>query len=110
MDTLIIAAPLSCPPSESLAFRTLTLFGKNQLSMDILIEVEREFKDVYYRSFRVQGTMDYVKQLITPEEDEQGVRLDLDFNHPLTVKTDRVIFNNVMPLLGRIKSLRDLRC
>ena len=106
MQTLIIKAELSNPPSEILAFRTLTMLACVQLCLDNLIELEQDFKDIYYHYLKARGAMDFVAQFITPRENEEGIRIDLDYNYPLTIKTDRIIFNNLFGLLGQINYLK----
>jgi len=108
MDTLIIAATLVNPPTESLAFYFMTMTTKSQLEMSNILEVEDEYKDLYYHYIRNKGLHDYVEQLITPKENEMGIRLDTDYNFPLTVKTDRISFQNVKNILGQIAYLHKL--
>ena len=108
MQTLIIKAELSNPPSEILAFRTLTMFACLRLYLDNLIELEQDCKDIYYHYLKARGAMDFIAQLITPRENERGIRIDLDYNYPLTIKTDRIIFKNIFGLLGQINYLRKL--
>lgn len=109
MDTLIIAASLVNPPTESLAFYFLTMTTKSQMKFSNLLEVEKEFKDIYYHFIKDKRIHDYISEIITPEEDQMGIRLDLDYNFPLTVKTDRICFTNVQNILGQLNNLKDIR-
>jgi hypothetical protein len=105
METLIIAAHLINPPSETLAFRTVTLFSSSQFHLTNLIEVEKEYIDIYYHFMRRTGTFDFIKEIVTPTDREEGIRIDTDSNYPLTIVTDRIIFGNVYSILGQLKSL-----
>jgi hypothetical protein len=105
---LIIVAGLSEPPTESLSLRYVTLAAKHNLSLDCLVEAQREAKDAYYRYLLARGLMDFVEQLVTPEEHEQGIRLDTDLNHPLTIQVKAVTMDNVLNILGQIKSLKNI--
>jgi hypothetical protein len=105
---LIIVAGLSEPPTEALSLRYVTLAAKHNLSLDCLVEAQREAKDAYYRYLLARGLMDFVEQLITPEEHESGIRLDTDLNYPLTIQVRKVTVDNVIKILGQIKSLKSI--
>lgn len=106
VDTLIIRAELSNPPSEALAFRSLTMLTK-EISLDNLIEIEQDYKDIYYYYLKYHGLMDFVEQIVTPPEEEKGIRVDRLPTSPLTIRTDRIIFSNVLGLIGKIATLKE---
>lgn len=106
MGTLIINAGLVNPPTESLAFYFLTMTTKSQMEMENILEVDKESKDIYYHFIKDKRIHDYVSELVTPEESETGIRLDLEYKFPLTVITDRVCFTNVRSILGQLKYLK----
>jgi hypothetical protein len=105
---LIIAATLSEPPTEALSLRYVTLAAKHNLNLDCLIEAQREAKDAYYRYLLARGLMDFIEQLVTPEEHEQGIRLDSDLNFPLTIQVKAITVTNTLEVLGQIKTLKSL--
>lgn len=105
VSSLIIRAELSNPPSEVLAFRTLTMMAR-QIELDNLIEIEQTYKDIYYNYMKQKGLMDFVCQIITPPEKENGIRIDYEYNYSYTIKTDRIIFSNILNILGQITQLR----
>lgn len=105
---LIIAAPLSEPPTESLAFRHITLESHVQLSMDCLIEVEQEMKDAYYRYLLARGLLDWVEQIVTPPENENGLRLDLEVKKPATIRVNSITFDNYVTILDKVRNYHGL--
>jgi hypothetical protein len=109
MDTLIIRAELSAPPSESLAVRSLTMLSHDKLNMDNLIEVENYAKDIYYYFLKNKGIWDYIDEIITPPENESGVRIDIEYNFPYTIKTKKIVFANILNLIGQIAYLQKMR-
>jgi hypothetical protein len=102
---LIIQASLAEPPTEILFFRFLTLGAHDNLKLDCLLETEQELKDSYYFFLKRQGCMDYLSYIITPPENEFGIRLDTTLNYPLTILTKSITAQNVVNLLGQIKCL-----
>lgn len=108
VDNLIIAAELVNPPSDILAFRTFTMLARIRLGLYNLILVEREFKDIYYHYMREKGIYDYVAALITPEEDEVGIRVECSHNYSFTVITDRVDWSNLNTILGQVINLNNM--
>jgi len=105
---LIVVAGLSEPPTEPLSFREVTYFSKRYLTMDVLIETERAMKDLYYEYMKRKGLLDYTDQLVTPEEKEDGIRLDNEINYPKTIKLDFIRYDNIRKVLGQIEFLRGL--
>jgi hypothetical protein len=105
MDNLIITAQLINPPSETLAFRTVTLFSSAEFHLTNLIEVEKDFVDVYYHYMRKTGAFDFIKEIITPIDREEGIRIDTECIYPLTIVTDRIVFGNTYSILGQLKTL-----
>ena len=102
---LIIVADLTERPTEILFFRFLTLSVRDNLKLDCLLETQQELKDAYYNFLKRQGSMDYISQIITPPENEFGIRLDKELNFPLTIKTKAITCVNVVNILGQIKML-----
>ena len=99
---LIVIASLASPPSEQLAFRTLTLLTETRLKLDNLIEVGQEEKDIYYKWLKVRGLMDFVRQFVTAPERESGIRIDNELSYPLTIKTSRITLDNYIGILGQV--------
>ena len=90
---------------EGLYFRYLSMMAKTNLEMDVLVETPKCKIDYYYKLLKRRGLYDYVSEILPPEMREEGVRLDVELNYPLTVVTPSITCVNVSHLLRQIKSL-----
>ena len=99
-----MAAELSEPPTEHLSFRHLTYKAKVSLLMDVLIEVDQEMKDSYWFYLRRTGMLDYIEQMVTPEEKEDGIRVNT-FNslYPKTILANSIRIDNQRKILAQIE-------
>ena len=79
------------------------------LGMDVLVESRNQQKDYYFNLLRTKGLYDYVEEIVTPEEKEEGIRLDTEMNFPLSVTTEKISANNVIDLILQIQSLGSLK-
>ena len=104
---LIVVSDLTT--KEGLYFRYLTMTVKSYLSMDIIVEAKKEQIDYYYKLLKKKGLYDFVSEIVPPEYDVDGVRLDTELNYPLTVQTYSIHAFNVTSLIMQIKSLRKIR-
>ena len=106
---LIISANLSTdPPSEGLYFRLLTMVAQKDLDYDIALEADKELIDFYYHFLKKRGWYDFVDGLVTPEENEEGVRIATSLSYPRTILTRHIRCENTTNLLGQLKSLREI--
>ena len=106
---LIISAELSTdPPSEGLYFRYLTMVAKKELRYDVVLETEKEMIDGYYHFLKKRGWFDFVDDFIEPEYRLEGVRIDPEYNYPMTIKAPYIRCENTLGLLGQIKSIRNI--
>ena len=99
--TLIIRDQLLNPPTWFPSFRDLTLYCHIFLRIDIVIESADP--DPYYRWIKPRGGLDFVEQFVRPGS-EDGLRLDVEPNYPLTVITDRIVPENIHRLIRQIRS------
>ena len=102
---LIISAGLSEPPTESLPFRYVTSVSKCDYKLDVLLETEQEMKDMYWSFLNKRGMFDYIQYIITPEEKENGIRVDFELNYPKTVVAQKITLENQEELLKHIAFL-----
>ena len=102
---LIISAGLSEPPTEALPFRYVTSVSKCDYKLDILLESEQDMKDMYWDFLKKRGMLDYVQYIITPEEDENGIRVDFELNYPKTVVAKKITLENQLAILRHIAFL-----
>jgi hypothetical protein len=104
---LITNATLTC--NEGLYFRFITMVAKHDLDYDVLVEAQTPQEiDKYYKKLKKQGWHDFVDDFILPEWGVVGVRIDVEFNYPATIKTSQITCENTPNILGQIKSLRQI--
>jgi hypothetical protein len=75
------------------------------LGLDVLVESQKQQRDYYFNLLKKKGLYDYVMEIVTPEEREEGIRLDTDMNFPLSVTAEKISVDNVMSLIVQIQSL-----
>jgi hypothetical protein len=85
---LIISAEFSAPPSETGAFRTLTMYATIMRHYDCLVEVGKEERDYYYKWLKNRYIYDYVKELVIVGE-EKGIKIVYNLYN------DRMTYNNL---------------
>ena len=100
---LIVVSDLTT--NEGLYFRYLTMMVKSYFDMDVLVEAPKYKIDYYYKLLKRKGLYDYVSEILPPDTNEEGVRLDTELNYPLTVATKNISVTNVNNLIMQIKSL-----
>ena len=105
---LIIVAAIVKPPTETLPLRFLTMTCKHDLKFSFLVDVYRKNQDSYYKYMRKTGLMDFVEELIDPNNREEGVRIDSSLIYPKTILTRKITFENVINILGQVKYLSSL--
>lgn len=103
---LIIVSNLT--DNEGLYFRYLTMIAKSDLDYDVLVESKKHEIDKYFNLLKTKGWYDYVDAMITPEENEGGVRIDDQLNYPRTIFTSSIGCENMHRLLGEVKFMRSL--
>ena len=83
--------------------------AKSYLDMDVVVEARKEQIDYYYKLLKKKGLYDFVSEIVPPEYEVDGIRLDTELNYPLTVQTNVIHSFNVTNLILQIKSLRKIR-
>tara|TARA_Y100000310_G_C20367792_1_gene662054 strand:- start:221 stop:487 length:267 start_codon:yes stop_codon:yes gene_type:complete len=83
------------------------MIAKHELEMDILIECEKQKIDEYYKKLRSHGWFDFVDDFIEPRFKIEGIRIDKSLNYPMTIRTNKIVCENTLSILGQVKSLRD---
>lgn len=105
-ELLIIADTLVEPPSESFAFRTVTMITHDDLDMEILFHTTQEMKDLYYRWMKPMGLLDYIVYILNEREWVDGIRIDVTGIYPDTIVVKYIRLENQIRLLGMIKSYK----
>ena len=102
---LIIRDQLVSPPTWFASYRDLTLYYHVFLKGEVLIGSLEP--DYYISWLRQRGGLDFVEDFVRPGE-EDGVRIDIEYNYPKTIITDRISPENMHKLIGQIKYLSKL--
>jgi hypothetical protein len=84
------------------------MIAQKDLGYDIALEADKELIDFYYHFLKKRGWYDFVDDIITPEENEEGVRIDTSLSYPRTILTRHIRCENTTNLLGQLKSLREI--
>ena len=99
---LIVVADLTT--NEGLYFRYLTMMVK----ANVVVETSKPLIDYHYKNLKSQGLYDFVDDMVTPECDVEGIRIDTQLNYPMTIQTDTIEVTNVLHLLEQIKQLKSI--
>ena len=101
---LLVSAELSEPPTEHLPFRDLTRVAKINLLLDVLVEVDQEMKDSYWYYMRKTVMFDFIEQMVTPEEKEDGIRVNtFNLSYPKTILANSIRIDNQRKILAQIE-------
>ena len=90
--------------NEGLYFRYLTLM----VEADVVVETTKPLINYHYKNLKSQGLYDFVDDMVTPECNVQGIRIDTELNYPMTVQTDTIRGTNVLHLLEEIRQLKNI--
>ena len=82
--------------------------AKQDLGYCVLLESEKNEVDDYYNLLKSKGCYDFVEEIVLPDWRVEGVRIDLENNYPFTIKTQYIKYENVLNLLGQLKSFKGL--
>jgi len=108
-ETLIIRGELTEPPTWFPSFRELTMRLKGSVVAVILIESDRQMRDLYWRWTGRNGGRDFVNDMVFSDEYVPGIKLDSSHDrlHP-TVTTEKIVPENLNDLAGRVAALAAL--
>jgi len=100
---LIVRAPLSEPPTESLPFRYVLSCARLDCDMDVLLECECGTKDLYWKFLNQRGMFDFISDIILPLE-EKGLSIDTQVrNQRATIVTKYIRIENQLNIIESIK-------
>ena len=108
-DVLIIADALVEPPSETFAFRTITMIASDNLEMDVFFHTTQEMKDLYYHWMKPKGLMDYIAYIINEQEKEDGIRLDITPTTGRTIILHSITLDNQLEIIGKLRWLTSIQ-
>jgi hypothetical protein len=95
---LIISGELTIPPGEVRAFRTLTLYATTFKHLDCLVECKKEEIDLYYHWLKNNRSYDFVKSIVTIDE-EKGIKIRY------SKYIDRLTYNNLGQFICSLECL-----
>tara|TARA_B100000212_G_scaffold341984_1_gene327002 strand:+ start:22168 stop:22473 length:306 start_codon:yes stop_codon:yes gene_type:complete len=99
---LIIDGVLCEPPSETTLFRDITLFASVFREKEVLLECEKEMKDIYYKWLKSRGAYDFVKDIVSYNK-EQGFTIRYKFNDvSANLKIRRIGYHNFDRILDSL--------
>ena len=71
---LIIDAELTEPPSETSVFRDITLYSTIFLNYEVLLQCEKDAKDLYWYWLKNRGAFDFVEDFVEKNQ-ESGITM-----------------------------------
>ena len=74
---VIIDGSLSEPPSSVYCFRDVTLYASCFVKASVLLECKKSLKDSYYHWLKRYGAYDFIDQIVSFGEKEQGYRIGI---------------------------------
>jgi hypothetical protein len=107
-STLVISDSLIEPPSETWAFRNVTMLSHENLHMSVLLHTTQELKDRFYHWMKQKGAMDFVDYIISENEWEDGIRIDTIGIYPRCIVVKYIRLENQIFLFGKIKALSEI--
>jgi len=102
---LIVQASLTEPPTDFLSLRIITQVAVQSLHLDCLIESEQDMKDLYFHYLVKKGLMDFISDIITPDDHIEGLRLANEPVDAPVIKVKAVYPNNSLYVLGQVQKI-----
>jgi hypothetical protein len=101
-NPIIFYEGIVCPPSETLALRSVWLHLTVLLKKDIefLLETEKQNKDIYYKWIKRTYLTDFISELIEVDEEVHGLRIGERVKKRPCLSFDRVSYDNLHQVIG----------
>ena len=105
MRPIIFYENIVAPPSESGAVRSVCLYGKVFINSNLpfLLETTQENKDIYYNWIKEVGLTDFIKEIVTAEEEVNGLRIAEDKKRDPCLTISRVSLDNLEHIINMLK-------
>tara|TARA_R100000005_G_C4859493_1_gene121664 strand:+ start:53 stop:382 length:330 start_codon:yes stop_codon:yes gene_type:complete len=105
MKPVIFYEGIVAPPSETGAVRSVCLFGKIFIDSNLpfLLETTQENKDIYYKWIKRVRLTDFIKEIVTDEEDVKGLRISEDKKRDPCLTISRVSLDNLEHIVNILK-------
>ncbi len=105
MKPIIFYEGIVAPPSESGAVRSVCLFGQIFIdsSLPFLLETTQENKDIYYDWIKKIGLTDFIKEIVTADEQVKGLRIAENKKRDPCLTISRVSLDNLEHIVNMLK-------
>jgi len=105
MKPIIFYEGIVAPPSEYGAVRSVCLFGKIFIDSNLpfLLETTQENKDIYYKWIKRVGLTDFIKEIVTADEEVTGLRIAEDKKRDPCLTISRVSLDNLEHIVNMLK-------
>ena len=97
-----INGDLVFPPSEIMVVRDVTLYTNVFIQTDIIIEIEKQYKDMCYKYMKSSGAFDYVEDIVTPGEESGVLTSDM---HPCNIKIRKFHAGNLSRIIAALQTI-----
>ena len=103
---IIFREGIVCPPSESLAIRSVCLYVSTFVKEDaeFLLETHKHNKDIYYKWIKQIHLTDFLTELIEVEEDVYGLRIGDEVMKTPCLVYDRVSWDNLQQIISLLST------
>ena len=98
---IIFREGIVCPPSESLAIRSVCLYISTFVKKDaeFLLETQKHNKDIYYKWIKRLYLTDFITDLVEVEEEVYGLRIGDEVMKRPCLIFDRVSLDNLQQII-----------
>ena len=99
---IIFFEGIVCPPTESLALRSVCLHISTFVKKDaeFLLETQKHNKDIYYKWIKYMHYTDFISEVVEVEEDVYGLRIAEETKKRPCLIYDRVSWDNVHQIIN----------
>ena len=99
---IIFYEGIVCPPSESLALRSVCLHMSLFVRKDteFLLETQKHNKDIYYKWIKRIYLTDFISEIVDVEEEVYGLRIGENIKKRPYLSFDRVSYDNLHQIIN----------
>ena len=101
-NPIIFFEGIVCPPSESLALRSVCLYVSTFVRKDaeFLLETQKHTKDMYYKWIKRIYLTDFISEIVEVDEEVYGLRIGEHAKKRPCLSFDRVSYDNLQQIIG----------
>tara|TARA_Y100000592_G_scaffold67488_1_gene104853 strand:- start:3364 stop:3672 length:309 start_codon:yes stop_codon:yes gene_type:complete len=99
----LIDCSLTEPPSSTTCFRDITLYTSFILNSEVLLECERDYRDIYYKWLKEKYAWDYVADIVSPGR-ELGITIRPKKG---SITVNKIYYDNLSEIIARLKNLHN---